>query len=144
MWEFWVKIIGGHNQDCSPGDSTPESSEKLLQRWGVGVEFSVSVIFGEVGIHATRHIFFQEISAGFVKPLLVMRISCCHERFWCFFRYEEIQELGSYIWSGEHLTIWRPVLTIFPVCLISALHPDLPSGGGGEGFEGQQHLISCL
>ena len=35
-WEFQVKFCGGQNEDCSPGDSTSDSSEKLLQRgrWG--------------------------------------------------------------------------------------------------------------
>ena len=31
-WGLQVKFFGGQNEDCSPGDSTSESSEKLLQR----------------------------------------------------------------------------------------------------------------
>ena len=37
MWELWVKLYLGWDEDCSLGDSTSESSEKLLKRgWGRG------------------------------------------------------------------------------------------------------------
>ena len=57
-WEFWVKFYLGQNEDGSPGDSIPDSSEKLLQR-GRG-EGQYIRDFGEEGIHAIKHIFFVE------------------------------------------------------------------------------------
>ena len=52
--------------------------------------------FGTGRVHAKiKHIFFQNVSAGPMKLLLVMRNSHHHEGFRCFSRYEEIQELDS-------------------------------------------------
>ena len=45
-----------NNEDCSPGDSTSDNSEKLLQR-GSG-EGQYICDFGEGGVHAMKHIFF--------------------------------------------------------------------------------------
>ena len=45
-----------NNEDCSPGDSTSDSSEKLLQRgWVVG---QYVCGFGEGRLHVIKHIFF--------------------------------------------------------------------------------------
>ena len=44
--------------------------------------------FGEGRVHAVKHIFFQ-------KLLLCMKENHHHEGFWCFSRYEVIQELCS-------------------------------------------------
>ena len=42
MWELQVKFYLGQNEDCSPGDSISESSEKLLQRGGGKVSMYVT------------------------------------------------------------------------------------------------------
>ena len=64
----------GQNEDCSPGDGTSDSPEKLLQRGGGTVRIYVILCdFGEGKIHAIKHIFSQEISTSVVKPLLVTR-----------------------------------------------------------------------
>ena len=42
--------------------------------------------FGEGGIHAIKHIFFQKLSASHLEQSLL-------RTFKCFSRYEEIQEL---------------------------------------------------
>ena len=73
----------GQNELCSLGNSTSESSEKLLQR-GKGEGQRVRD-FSKGGIHAVMHIFFGrkflEVSTGLMKLLLVMRNNCHHERF---------------------------------------------------------------
>ena len=46
--------------------------------------------FDEVGIYAIKHVFFQKVSTGLVKLLLVLRNSYHHEEFPCFSRYAEI------------------------------------------------------
>ena len=43
MWELWVKIYLGQNEDCSPEDSISDSSEKLLQGGG-GREFNIVIL----------------------------------------------------------------------------------------------------
>ena len=63
----------GQNEDCSPGDSISESSEKLLQR-GSG-EGQDRCDFGEGGVHAVEHIFFCS------RFLLVTRSKRHHEGF---------------------------------------------------------------
>ena len=54
-----VSFYLGQNEDYSPGDSTSDSSEKLLQR-GRG-EGQYICDFGEGGAHAMEHIFFAEV-----------------------------------------------------------------------------------
>ena len=56
--ESWVKSYLGQSEDYSPGDSTSDSSEKLLQR-GRG-EGQYIPNFGERGMHAIQQIFFAE------------------------------------------------------------------------------------
>ena len=48
-WELWVFVcflflLGGRDEDCSPGDSTPDSSEKLLQRGRKGRSIYVILV----------------------------------------------------------------------------------------------------
>ena len=50
------------NEDYSPGDSTLDSSEKLLQRGRGEAEYLCD--FGEGGVHAIKHRFLQKVSAG--------------------------------------------------------------------------------
>ena len=65
MWELWVKFYLGQNEDCSLGDSTSDSSEKLLQTGSGKGQYICD--FGEGGIHATKHVFFQKFSASLMK-----------------------------------------------------------------------------
>ena len=55
----------GHNEDCGRGDSTSNSPEKLLQRGRMKGQYMFN--FGEEGIHAIKHIFFQNFPAGLMK-----------------------------------------------------------------------------
>ena len=59
-----LSFIWGQNEDCSPGDSTSDSSEKLLQRRG---GMASVCDFGEGGLHAVEHIFSQKDSTSLVK-----------------------------------------------------------------------------
>ena len=56
--ELQVKFYLGQNEDCSPGDSTSDSSERLLQR-GRG-ERQYICDFGKGGVCAIKHIFSVE------------------------------------------------------------------------------------
>ena len=62
-WKLPVKFYFGQNEDCSLGDCTSESSEKLLQRdrWR---KVSIYMILVKGEIHAIKHMFFQKFSAG--------------------------------------------------------------------------------
>ena len=66
-YELRIKFCLGQNEDCSPGDSTLDSSEKLLQR-GRG-EGQYLCAFGEGGVHAIKHVFLQKVSAGHEEQL---------------------------------------------------------------------------
>ena len=57
-WELWVKFYLGQYEDSSLQESTSDSSEKQLQR-GRGKGQHICD-FGEVGVHAIKHIFFVE------------------------------------------------------------------------------------
>ena len=48
MWELRVKFYLGQNEDCSLGDSTSESSEKLLQKGTGGRSIYVILVTGEL------------------------------------------------------------------------------------------------
>ena len=52
------QVLLGQHEDCSPGDSTSDSSERLLQR-GPG-EGQYICDSGEGRVHAVKHIFFPE------------------------------------------------------------------------------------
>ena len=70
--ELHVRFGLGLNEDYSPGDSTSDSSKKLLQGVGWVGNGHICVILGEGGIHAIKHIyiyidfffFLQKISAS--------------------------------------------------------------------------------
>ena len=62
-----------NNEDCSPGDRTSDSSEKLLQRGSGKGQYICD--FGEGGVHAIKHIFFCK------RFLLVTRSRHQHEEF---------------------------------------------------------------
>ena len=72
MCELWVKFYLGQNEDCSLGDGTLESSEKLLQRGsGEGHSGDVILVKGEYMQSGTY--FFVE---SFFKFLLVSWSFC--------------------------------------------------------------------
>ena len=76
--------------------------------------------FGERRVHALKHFFFF----FFYRFLLVTRSSHHHEGFWCFSRYEEIQELGSWnqlLKISNHLKTCPASFSQSTECLISAL-----------------------
>ena len=62
MWKLWVKFYGEQNEDCSLGESTLDSSDKLLHR-GSG-EGQHRCDFGEGEVCSIKHIIFAE---GFCK-----------------------------------------------------------------------------
>ena len=74
-WELCVKFYLGQNEDCSPGGSISDSSERLLQSGGGGKSIYKVLVKGEFS--AMKHSFYKRF-------LLVMRIWCRHEGIWCF------------------------------------------------------------
>ena len=56
MWELQVKLYLGQYEDCSPGDRTSDSSERLLQRGSREGKYRCD--FDTEGAHAIKHIFF--------------------------------------------------------------------------------------
>lgn len=58
MWELWIKLYLGQNEDYSLEDNISDISEKLLQR--IRGECQYICDSGEVGVHAVKHIFFAE------------------------------------------------------------------------------------
>ena len=75
-----AKFCLGQNEDYSPGDSSSDSSEKLLQRDSGENRYKLD--FGEGGIYAIKRICFCR------RFLLVMRRSYHPKEFYCFSRYE--------------------------------------------------------
>ena len=88
--------------------------------------------FGE-GRMQTVNTYFSKVSTSLVKLLLVTRNSHHHVGFYCFSRYEAIQESGSQNPFLQYLTIRRPVPLVSPQrppstqCLVSAETPELLS-----------------
>ena len=67
VWELLVKFYLGQNEDCSPGNTTSESSERLLQG---GREGQYICNFGEGGVHS--------INTYLTRDFLVVTRSWCH------------------------------------------------------------------
>ena len=67
-WELRVKFYLGQNEDCSPGDSTADSSERLLQRGSGGRSIHTILVKGEF-----------LLSTHFTKGFLLVTRSCHHE-----------------------------------------------------------------
>ena len=62
MHDVRIKFYLGQNEDCSPGDSTSESSERLLQRGSGGRSIYRILVNGEV--NAIKQLFCKRFSAG--------------------------------------------------------------------------------
>ena len=58
MW-VQVKVYLGHNEDCSLGDSTSDSLEKLHQKDSGGR--SIYMIFGEERVQRNQALILQKI-----------------------------------------------------------------------------------
>ena len=135
MHRLQLKFYLKQNEDCSLGDSTSDTSEKLLWR-GRGKGYICD--FGEGRVPAIKHIFF------FRRILLVMRSSHHHEGFLCFLdvrRYKNWAYNTSF-WKylSEDLYSHFPNLPLSTEYLISTLHPELLSGGV-ENQQLEQHMI---
>ena len=77
MWELRAKFYLGQKWGLQPGDST-----SAPQRWGQGRgEGQYICDSGKERLHGIKHIFFQKVSAGLVKLLLVTNNSRHHEGF---------------------------------------------------------------
>ena len=105
MWELWVKVYSGPNEDYSLWVSFSDSSEELLWRGKRGCQYIHD--FGKGKYMPPSTYFFQKIAAGHeeqMSPLMIL----------VFLRYETMQEIWLKKISWKYLTIWRPVLAVFP------------------------------
>ena len=68
-WELWVKFYLGQNEDCSQGDSTLDSPERLLQR-GVGQGQYIRFWWSGSPVQ----------SSTYVTKFLLVRRSWCHRK----------------------------------------------------------------
>ena len=62
MWELWVKFCLRLNEDCSLGDSTSDSSERLIQSGNGG--WSVYKILLKREFSAIKCLFYERFSAS--------------------------------------------------------------------------------
>ena len=104
MWVLRVKFYLRQNENCSPGDSISDSSEKVLQRSRVKGQCICD--FGEGGIHTIEHIFFQKLSASHEKQSWPWRISYLS-------RYEDVdlKEKNALCESWKLSFIWGKMET---------------------------------
>ena len=66
-WESWVRFYWGQNEDCSPGDSTSDSSERLLQGGSGGRSVCTILVKGEFSASQAltlQKVFCQSLGAG--------------------------------------------------------------------------------
>ena len=104
MWELWVKVYSGPNEDYSLWVSFSDSSEELLWRGKRGCQYIHD--FGKGKYMPPSTYFFQKIAAGHeeqMSPLMIL----------VFLRYETMQEIWLKKISWKYLTIWRPVMLAF-------------------------------
>ena len=130
MWKLKVKFYLGQNKDCSPGHSTLDSSENLLQSGR-----------GKYGIYAIwmKQGYMQSSAYFFCRKFLLVSWSFC----WSWERVATIKDFSSFLdmrkykdWAHkisfwEYLTIWRSVLP----------GPTPPPWTPSGSVEGQQ--LSC-
>ena len=95
MWELQVKFYLGRNEDCSPGDSVSDSSEKLL--WG-----------GKRG-RTYRKVSNKGQVFGKVKRVLIIKENqICQAKefhiFLCVGRRKSLGSLKSFLWYACHLS----------------------------------------
>ena len=118
-WQLWVKFYLGQNEDCSPGGSTPDSSERLRQGGSRGRSVCKVLLKGGSSMPLSAH-FTEDF-------LLVLRIWCHHEGIQGFSRYEEIR--GVEIIKSVPKNIYlKNCLTGLPGAQSASLHPELPRG----------------
>ena len=98
-------FIWGLIEDYSTGDSLSDSSEELLRRGGVGGQHICNS--GE-GARAIKHTAQWKIAASHEEQIFQLMILVL------FYEWEDARQWVLKIFSWEYLTIWRPVLTVFP------------------------------
>ena len=115
-WELRVKLYLGQNEVYSPGGSTADSSERLLQRGSGGS--LINKILGKGEFNATKHSFYKRFSASREELTSPWRdLVFFLDMSWC---TDWDHEIGSWryltkdlshqiTWSTECLTpLWIP------------------------------------
>ena len=92
-------------EDHSPGDNTSDSSEKLLKRDRGRRSIYMILEKGD---------FMQSSTYLYKRFLLVMRSWCQMKRFSAFLDMRRCKYWSHKINLRKCLTIWRPVLGVFP------------------------------
>ena len=116
VWELLVKFYLGQNEDCSPGNTTSESSERLLQG---GREGQYICNFGEGGVHS--------INTYLTRDFLVVTRSWCHLEGFSAFLDMRCKDWAHEIHSWKYQCKDLFHQFSWSIKCIS-LHPELPSG----------------
>ena len=141
-WEFRVKFYLGQNEDYSLGDSILDSSEKLFQR-GRGEKVSIYVVLVKGEYIQSSTYFLLKTSSSFIKIVASHQEQTTPWRILVLFWIWGYENWTHKISSWKYLTVWKPILPVFPrvlgaSCLLSTLNSFQ---GGVEGQHLQQHLI---
>ena len=124
MREFLVKFYLRQNEDCSMGDSTPDSSEKLLQPGSGGGRYN----FGEGGVQCNQALVLQKVFCSFQGADVNMKgFSAFINMKRCKDWDHETTKISNYLRTSSTNFLGAECLT---------LHPELSSGH----VEGQQLL----
>ena len=109
MWELQVKFYLGRNEDCSPGDSVSDSSEKLL--WG-----------GEGRPGCTA--ILQQMADVWQKPASYCQASIFQYFFlsWLLIKENEISQVKGF----EHFPMYGKMLPMYGKMQESGLTETIP------------------
>ena len=106
MYNIRVKLYLGQNECCSLGDSTSESSGQLLQR-DRGQSQYICDSGSEYGVHANIY-----LHKGFL--LVPQGADVKIKGFRAFLDMSRYKDWVHKISYWKYLTLWRPVLPVFP------------------------------
>ena len=141
-WELQAKFYLGQNEDCSPGGSISDSSERLLQS-GNGGRSIYKVLVKGSSVPWSTH-----FTKGF---LLVMRIWCHHKGVLCFSRYEDLIDLTVWItincgkfWKRwEYQTTWSASWETCMQVRKEQLEPDMEQQTGSKQEKEYVKVVYC-
>ena len=135
MEELWVKFCLRLNEDCSLGDSTSKSSERLIQSGNGG--WSVYKILLKREFSAIKCLFYKRFFASHKELMSPWR------GFSAFLGMRRCKDLDHEVSSWRYLIVWRSVTP-------GSLEHRVPHSppwvllSGAEGQQPQQHRGQSL
>ena len=137
VWELWVEFYLGQNEDCSPGDSMSDSSERLLQRVSGGRLIHRILVKGE--FNEIKHLFYKRFSASHKelmsswRDLLVQLLShvqicdtmdCSMQSFLVLHHLPELAQTHVH-WVSDAIQPSCPLLSPYPPAFNLPQHQGL-------------------